>query len=788
MSLAVYSVVTYVLFSFLTTLTTFEKLWNWWSQHLLKVFDTHHGNDSFLFSGYSILFFITGVMVTKIAGDFSIYHEKRPWQFNHRYPSLMLSVIFVIVFWTTFNFNSGDGVLNPFDFLLVNLWLLIGFAFLPLTHTVQNVIISRNANASIDENDLHSSTKHVAFEIERTLSTINTDRKSKRIAVLGKFGVGKTTAINLAVNKLKNKEGLPKLIHCNIDLWGVEAESIIQYVLDEVLIALGKEIDMCKFRSLPSHYISAMNAGNTSSKVFAAFMHKPTSPDALLKNLSDVISAANLRLLVTVQDLDRNQKALDSLHTLAGLLDRLEKLKGIDYIFAGENTPQFSDTLLRICPIRFDFSVPNLTDDVIKLVSKLIDEELQKYYENVLLDIELKKCPELVNMLLPSFRDFQSLSSQIESSWKNIKGEVLLYDFILIQALKNNQPKLYDIFYQILLGNISTKDLRVNAFINEYFNDCTPQLEVIIEKIFIHFDLIELDGIPDADNERLGKIISLKNVTYHPLSVNNERIYSILFSDYLDINAFMQTQVYETLNKVVQGDEDGLNVLCSGFKDANKRELWVNSLKSYGWAMLHNQIEDINIAKYIIHSAIKLDEKEASLALLDNLKIRKDMSMNPKSALKNYLFSEEAIEDLVGLRQHLNHDIFFILCSIYMNFRYMRRFKNNESAEVGKYLNLIVKGFINSDPQGHTVLLIFCYGGAREVLCMLDESTLNLLLKLFKSLEFKEVCDEYTDAMLNIYCKHGQEIDSFNDEFRKDKRNAKELIESIIKLKTPDGN
>lgn len=780
-TLFLYGFITYFIFSILSSIASIQALWLDWANLLEKTFIASNLTSS---HGYAIFLFLGGLAINKIADSFSVYDPKRYWQFNWRYPSLMLSVTCSISIWLFFEFEHNYSLLS-LELIFTFLPLLFGLIFLPLCELYKDSIRPFLGNFVSKENELdkqklqpHSSTQYIADEIVAALE--EKPEKSVRIAVCGPFGVGKTTAINLAVEQLKNKNELPKLVHSNIELWGVEAESIIQYVLDEILIALGTEIDMCKFRSLPSHYLSAMNAGNTPSKIFAAFIHKPTSPDAILKNLSDVINASNLRLLVTIQDLDRNKEALDSLDKLAGLLDRLEELKGIDYIFAGENTPQFSDTLLRICPRRFDFPVPNFTDDIISLVDKLITKDLKQYYQDVLLSPELKTCPELVNMLLPSFRDFQSLRSQIESSWENIKGEVLLYDFILIQAIKNNRPKLYDVLYQILQGNISTEDLRFNAFIKQYFTDCTPPLRSIIEDTFSHFGLISSNGVPDENDEILGRVISLSNINDHLLSLNKEPIHSILFSGFIDNGAFKQKMVYKTLTEVVKGDENALHDLCDGFKDNNKRQLWAFSLKSYGWAMLHNQIEDINIAKSLMRNAITLDVKEGSLRLLGSLMIRKSIQMNPNSGLRNYLFSEDAIEDLVGLRQHFNYYTFIYICEIYMNFKSIHRFNNGEPAEVGKYLNLIVNRFINSDPEGHLILLLFCDDNSRETALMLNEKTLKLLLKTLNTLELKDVSEEYTRLIIIGSYEYERNID---ETFNKDKDDSTAFVKSMIKAK-----
>ncbi|WP_404395908.1 P-loop NTPase fold protein [Pseudoalteromonas phenolica] len=779
-ALFTYGLVTFFIYSILSSTASIQTLWLGWSNLLEKVFNTSDLTSSY---SYDIFLFLGGVAIHKIADSFSIYDSKRYWQFNWRYPSLMLSVTFTVSIWVFTELKNNSSYLEQ-DYILIFLPLLIGLVFLPLLSCLTRLTTRITTFITKDAKQTPQIHSSVEFIADKVLSALEQEQnKSVRISLCGPFGVGKTTAINSAVEKLSNKNNQPKLVHCNIELWGVESESIIQYVLDEILLALGKEIDMCRFRSLPSNYISAMNAGTTSSKILAAFIHKPTSPDLVLSSLSDVLSASNLRLLVTLQDLDRNKNAVESLDALAGLLDRLEGVKGIDYIFAGENTPQFSDTLLRICPLRFDLPKPNLKRDVIELIEALIDEDLKGYYEDIQAPhFDINQFSLLIDLLLPSFRDFQSLQNQIESSWGSLKGEVLLYDLLLIHALKSSRPKLYDVLYQIFQGNISTKDLRFNTFIDDYFSGCTPLMKTIVENTLIHFGLITYFTFPDDKRESLGRPLSLDNITEHHLSIKNERIKNILFSGFLDENNPKQLKIHKTLQKVVTGELSALNDLCNAFKSSDERKLWSNSLNNYGWAMLHNQIEDIDIAQSLIKTAIALNPIESASSLLEGMKVRQSIKMNFKSGLRNYLFSEAAIVDIVELRSQFNDVTFCQVCDIYMSFSYIHRFHRDEPAEVDKYLSLLITRFINSDPLVKVTLLMFCLNVSKDTLRRLDKAALARLLEMLNTLELKDSLDEYLKA-IRIRFNYNLNKQEIDEAFYENKKEAIALVEQMLALK-----
>ena len=784
-TLILYGVITYILFLIMSSVTIIQELLHAWTNLLQKTFNTSNFTPLY---GYATLLFLAGLAVNKIANSFSIYNSKRYWQFNWRYPSLMLSITCTIAIWLFFESKATYSFLS-LELMFSFLPLFIGTIFSPIFELLKN-LLRRLCNFVVylykgKENSLtpdkqlpHSSTKYIAGEIVSVLS--HKTAKSIRILICGPFGVGKTTAINLAVDKLKNKKELPKLVHCNIDLWGVEAESIIQYVLDEVLIALSTEIDMCKFRSLPSHYISAMNAGNTSSKIFAAFMHKPTSPDALLKSLSDVINVANLRLLVIIQDLDRNQKALDSLHVLAGLLDRLEELQGIDYIFAGENRPEFSDTLLRICPIRFDFSKPNIINEIKELENNLIDNNMQEYYKEVLLDQYVPGCPLLINQLLPSFRALHTLEEQIKSAWLELGGEVLFYDFVLLQALKNNNPSIYDALI-VLLNKKSFKSQPLTEFIADNFSPDDNLGKELIKACLEHFGLTY---IFKAIGESKGRetYVSKDNPPAHVLSFyKHEHISSSLIEGRLTAKKLKQRHVFKTLNEISSGDSriiknQAITDLCAAVEDNDTSGFWLESIKRYGWRILYNEIKDEATVKQLFEKAINVRSSRKSLEFLTSF-IVKSEQFDPESVFIKYLFSERIINDLFEQRTSFTHGTLFALLRIYKGFSPRRR-SSSEHRDYTIPMNNLILQFINCNDSVSEANLLYLFSNdipeIRDLASDLNKSTLNKVHSL--------IANTKPASTRVIYSQIAEAREADYDEFEGIKNDALKLISRVLKF------
>jgi len=508
-------------------------------------------------------------------------------------------------------------------------------------------------------------------------------------------------------------------------------------------------------------------------------MHKPTSPDALLKSLNDVINAANLRLLVTIQDLDRNQKALDSLHALAGLLDRLEELQGIDYIFAGENRPEFSDTLLRICPIRFDFSIPNFTEEINELENELINADMQMYYQKVLLkqDADRFLIQQLINKLLPSFRSLHTLEEQIKPIWHTLGGEVLFYDLVLLQALKNNSPVIYDVLI-VLLNQKSFKSQPLTEFIADNFPSEDNLDKDLIKDCLDHFCLIDTW----ASIENKETYISKDKVPNHVLSFyKHAHISSSLIEGRLTTKKLKQRHVFETLKKIASDDSrfiknQAITDLCSAVENDETSSFWLESIKHYGWHILYNEIKDETTVKQLFEKAINVSSSRKSLELLTSF-IVKSEQFDPESVFMKYLFSERIINDLFEQRTSFTRGTLFALLKIYKGFSLRMGFSSEQRDYKIPMNNLILQFIDGNDSVSDANLLYLFSDGADDIpdlLLALNKSTLHKVQSLIKNIK-----SENTRV---IYSQIAEAPEANDDEFEGIRSDALKLISQMLKL------
>ncbi|GAG16687.1 unnamed protein product, partial [marine sediment metagenome] len=178
------------------------------------------------------------------------------------------------------------------------------------------------------ESHVHS--KHIAELI--------TDRQLGRIGLIGAWGSGKTTVLNLVDHFLRKSPAFqkeyrkrwhkasrslswrqrlrpPRILTCRVQAWGFAKESAATVVLRQAVAELSKYMDCLSVLGLPQEYIAAAKG------VAPGWVHGPLAltvagtPSQQLKRLNPLLEAINARLVVYVEDLDRNLDAPDIAYT-----------------------------------------------------------------------------------------------------------------------------------------------------------------------------------------------------------------------------------------------------------------------------------------------------------------------------------------------------------------------------------------------------------------------------------------------------------------------------------------
>lgn len=783
-TLFLYAAMTYLIFYTASNITFFQKVWFGW----LSIAEHISENNLIL----CLFQFTAGVSITKIASEFSVYHKDRPCQFNLTYPSLMFSVILVIclsVFLQLEHLNNVNALLE----LVKLLWLLLGLAFLPLIHTLEKLLARIKFNKAAQETQAHilSMTQHIANQLQTSLDPQDVNPENF-IALCGRFGVGKTTAIELAVQELQQKTH-NRMIHCNIDLWGVKPTSVIAYVLDHLLIELSRHIDMSRFRSFPSEYLNAMKGSAGHFKILAILLDKPNAPEHLIAELNRTLEATNRTLLVSIQDLDRNEEIRQSLNELAGFLERVKgnKYKNISYIFAGERTPEFSQTLLRICPTRLDFGTLNFSDQIAAFEKELLAGVNHYYKDTLAFKIIYSQSYvensndtiSIVNAVLPSARAWLELRQQVQTSWSYVKYEVLHFDLILLIALKNNQPLIFDILIQLFQGDINTKNLRVNKLLEKYLSSDYYQNN-IMESCLYHFGWINPIGMPDDKNETEGYEISKSNSTWNIFSPFNIEVLNSLLTGFVQNEMLSKKRVYDCIAAISQGDEQALEELCLALKGEAPQGVWKASIEQYGYQYFYNNVKTKEIAISIVKKLIEhtLIYPDVWWCFAPQPNDKKWFAGEWDKPFAQYLFSEQIADDFYHLKQYFDAETMYSFIGLYV---LLKKSQHSTGCPFSfeKSINNILRCFIVEEETLNTVLMLSFIYDNRDIIKILSQLNNGLIDSLATKLQ-NATYEQHAETYFFLNNRSGSEVNrNIETELRDFKKLKSEALKAVEQAK-----
>jgi hypothetical protein len=173
-----------------------------------------------------------------------------------------------------------------------------------------------------------------AHVFAQRIAELITDRRLGRIGLIGPWGAGKTTVLNLVDFMLHQSESFarryrerwrgqtsqlpwrvpsspPLVLTCRVRAWGFVREPAATVVLREAVAELGGYVDCLSVRNLPDEYLAAIKG------VAPGWIHAPLavasadSPSDQLKRLDPLLEAINARLIVFIEDVDRNVEVPD---------------------------------------------------------------------------------------------------------------------------------------------------------------------------------------------------------------------------------------------------------------------------------------------------------------------------------------------------------------------------------------------------------------------------------------------------------------------------------------------
>ena len=286
-------------------------------------------------------------------------------------------------------------------------------------------------------------------------------------ALLGAFGTGKSSVLNLA--RAKMVQGTSTVIIANFDVWAVpRPEDVPRLALDQVVDALDHHVDTLGLRNLPTTYqrmVAALPVRNIST-----ILGLQNQGDSLaeLQRLTPLLEVLNARLVLIVEDVERTTPEFDTRH-LQRLLWALRGLPRVSAVLAcdPDNGPSIDfsklcDTIELLRPMEYEHvgailvtainhwqqAYPDTDPRTDRHWSTLRLESHQaggmhEYLRRIAPDTPLD---HLMRLLLTP-RCLRQVLRKVDSIWQQLHGEAHLEEIIVIAALRGAAPSVYEFLF-----------------------------------------------------------------------------------------------------------------------------------------------------------------------------------------------------------------------------------------------------------------------------------------------------------------------------------------------------
>ena len=145
------------------------------------------------------------------------------------------------------------------------------------------------------------------FIANRIARVIQSDSR-KTIGIVGDFGSGKSGVVNMAREIVSSQSR--NIWFSDVDCWGFEnSAAIVERILEDVVHRIGEKVDCGNMRTLPSRYLKAISVAHPSLAAAESILGEQVGPERVIAQLDSVLEACDSRVVVVIQDMDRNSKA-----------------------------------------------------------------------------------------------------------------------------------------------------------------------------------------------------------------------------------------------------------------------------------------------------------------------------------------------------------------------------------------------------------------------------------------------------------------------------------------------
>jgi hypothetical protein len=318
----------------------------------------------------------------------------------------------------------------------------------------------------------------IAMRVANKLLSSDREKELASVGLIGPYGCGKTTLLNLIERELTNlrRRSDPQFWTCRVSCWGFDDSSAaLSHVLKEIVTTIESKVDSLSVRSMPDAYRKALSSGGSWFQFIGEGIAHDSDPTAQLQRLEPILKAVDARVLVAIEDADRNESRTFDQQQIEAMLHRLRGLKTATFVLSAGSTQQGSIDFAKLCDhiepipwIRSDklFSILNCFRTHCLTDFKFIDTETTESRDtfrrehlsqpDMLEEVYASLNPgreagaRAILSLLRTPRTLKRVLRHVLNAWVRIHGEIDFDDLLLVNVLRYGAPGAFN----FLLENI----------------------------------------------------------------------------------------------------------------------------------------------------------------------------------------------------------------------------------------------------------------------------------------------------------------------------------------------
>lgn len=314
-------------------------------------------------------------------------------------------------------------------------------------------------------------TKVIADRIAKVLS------KSPliTISVVGGYGTGKSSILKMVQNYLKSNEAEKKqnsaVILVDVCGWGLQKGTAAETILKQVVQACSEHVDCFGLSNLPAQYAASIGAVSGWSKALSSLLSISYDPMATLERMDSILLAINKKVIIFIEDLDRNWQDNEFWVEIISLLDRLKKLKRVSFVLAITDTSKIGDIINRISD--HVEIIPKLSVEYFAEIYESFRDHCLKAFDDIPLEGEESRYRRIITVnikernevgrqmgaminneadkiaaLIDSPRNLKHALRRTYKAWQSLHGEIEFDDLFIANAIRVSELGVFNFIHE----------------------------------------------------------------------------------------------------------------------------------------------------------------------------------------------------------------------------------------------------------------------------------------------------------------------------------------------------